>query len=328
MANIFQDVGRSSLFQTGQGVFRDVMAVGQQEMAGNQAALQAQEAQRRTAIMQAEEARRMQEDLRKQEAYAQEKAFNEKPFNIKFSPLLAPYRDTPEYPEREAQLRAVFGADEMGNTTHGNVVRGTTEMMKSPEMMKQWFKPRLDMLEAEIHANNDKLYKAKVAGDEEAVKKLTGIQSALQDQYLMKSGEYGKKILQVEKALAPAWKEAVDPSSPTGYRYVDQNTGATGSPAAAPRAAVEINFDKDTIKGAIKTLPALKEKAKSSNNGIARIDRMLGLIEKGAGGRVGQVKAWLAPTLEAFGYKSQGLAEAQMYETLSKLSADLCVWKS
>jgi hypothetical protein len=45
---------------------------------------------------------------------------------------------------------------------------------------------------------------------------------------------------------------------------------------------------------------------------------MLGLIEKGAGGRLGQIKAWLAPSLEVAGIKSQGLSDAQLYQILAR----------
>lgn len=96
------------------------------------------------------------------------------------------------------------------------------------------------------------------------------------------------------------------------------NTGEMKTVAQGASPAVQINFDKDVIKQQIKDLPKLKEKAKTSKSGIARIDKMLGLIEKGAGGRLGQIKAWLAPTLEVAGIKSQGLADAQLYQILAR----------
>ncbi len=99
---------------------------------------------------------------------------------------------------------------------------------------------------------------------------------------------------------------------------MDQNSGKKGSPAPPPKSAVEINFDKETIKGVIKALPKMKEKAANSVRGLRRIDLMLGLLDKGAGGRIGQVKAWLAPNLEALGIKTQGLSDAQLYETLAR----------
>lgn len=145
-----------------------------------------------------------------------------------------------------------------------------------------------------------------------------------------------------------------DPSSPTEYSYGNPETGELSEMAAPPpkaaaeksdpfnvwlnsyiestgrkpsaqevmdwhrASAVNINLNKDAAKEVIKTLPEQKAKAESSANAITRIDKMLGLIERGAGGRLGQAKAWIAPILEAVGYKSQGLAEAQMYETLAK----------
>lgn len=203
MANIFQDVGRSNLFQVGQGVFKDVMAVGEQERQGYLGALSAQEAQRRTSILQAEEARRIQEDARKQEAYDKEKAWNASPYNVKFSPLLTVHQDAEDYPQKFETFRQLAGADEMGNTTNEGMMRAANLIKSNPELAKQWFKPRLDSLETEIIANDKKLYQANLVGDEESVKKLSGIQKTLRTQYMMKSGEFGKMVLQEEKPPKP-----------------------------------------------------------------------------------------------------------------------------
>ena len=199
MANIFADLGRSTAFQTGQGVFRDVLASGEQERQGNMDVLRAQEAQRRTAILQAEEARRTKVDAREQEKIDKENAWNASPYNIKFSPLLTVHQDAEDYQQKFEAFRQLAGADEMGNTTNEGMARAANFIKSNPELAKQWFKPRLDALEADILANDKKLYQAKLTGDEESIKKLTGIQQELRSQYMLKSGEYGKMILETKK---------------------------------------------------------------------------------------------------------------------------------
>lgn len=314
MANIFGDVGRSNLFQTGQALFGDAMKVGQQELQGNMAVLQVQEAQKRSAILQAEEARKSQEDAQKQDMLAKEKAFQEKPFNIKFSPLLSQHQDSEDYQQKFEQLRQVMGADEMGNTTHGNVLRGTTEMLKSPDMIKEWFKPRLDSLEQEIHANKDKLYKAQISGDAESVKKLSAIDQKLTDTYLMKSGEYGKKLLATEKdAIAERRLDQADRKADETERSnqakesamdrrlgIMEDTAKTNAKKALSQGK-ELSFgDKEVLRAMGKNMPKTQTLARTADKNIQKIDRMAALVDRGAGGVRGDLLAKINKAADLF----------------------------
>lgn len=111
-------------------------------------------------------------------------------------------------------------------------------------------------------------------------------------------------------------------------KVVDRATGAVTyeKKALSPAAVVRIEKEKDkpnkldeaSVKTLLRTMPKLKEDAISANSAMDRIDTMLGLLDKGAGGRSGQLKAAIGPYAEMFGIKTQGLTDAQLYETLSK----------
>ena len=77
-------------------------------------------------------------------------------------------------------------------------------------------------------------------------------------------------------------------------------------------------LDSEAIKGLIKTMPTAKQEATAAADSQTRIDKMLTLLEGGAGGKAGQLSAVLAPYAEATGLKSKFLSDAKLYETLAK----------
>ena len=92
--------------------------------------------------------------------------------------------------------------------------------------------------------------------------------------------------------------------------------------SAGPVGGTTVNVGQNKLdieagKELIKNLPKLQKQADDSATAIDRIDTMLGLLSRGAGGRLGQAKAAVAPWLETIGISTKGLTEAQLYERLS-----------
>lgn len=88
-----------------------------------------------------------------------------------------------------------------------------------------------------------------------------------------------------------------------------------------PGTTVNVGTDKaniEVIKSVIKELPDLKKGANDALVNLDRIDRMNALLDKGLGGKTGQVKAWLAPYAESLGINVKSLDDAQTYELLAK----------
>jgi hypothetical protein len=71
------------------------------------------------------------------------------------------------------------------------------------------------------------------------------------------------------------------------------------------------------LESIIKDLPKLKTEADEAKTNMDRIDKMTELLDKGLGGKTGQIKAWLAPYAESMGINSQSLNDAQTYELLA-----------
>jgi hypothetical protein len=68
----------------------------------------------------------------------------------------------------------------------------------------------------------------------------------------------------------------------------------------------------------IRSLPKLKTSAIDAAANINRIDMMTGLLEQGAGGKIGQIKGKLAPYLESLGMDVGSLSDKQLYEVLAQ----------
>ena len=194
MANLLQDIGRSNVSQVGQGIFRNILAVGDQERQGYLGMLTAQDHQRKTEILNAENDRRALEHAQKQEQYVKDQEWKKTPFNVRFSPLLSLHTESPDYQERVETIGKLAGADEAGNTTNEGMARAAAVIKGNPELAKKWFEPRLKDLELRILKNDDALYDAQLAGDETKINKLTGIGKNLKTQYMMKKGEYAAMI--------------------------------------------------------------------------------------------------------------------------------------
>ena len=301
MSNLFSDIGRSNLFQVGQGVFRDAMAVGEQERAGNMDALRAQEAQRRTAILQAEEARRMKVDAREQEKIDKEKAWLEQPANLELSPIISIHAGSDEYPQILAEARAITGADERNNTTNEGLMRFANHIKSVPGLAEKYFGARVDALKAEYLANDKKLYEARLAGDEEKVKALSAKRDLLGNQYMVKNGELGKMLTEGRKQEAEAEKaKLAEEKLAETERHNRATESATNSRldlllkgiAKKEAEGTTLSFaDKEALRAVGKQLPKTKVAAQVADKNIQKIDRMLALIDKGAGGVKGELLA-------------------------------------
>ena len=93
------------------------------------------------------------------------------------------------------------------------------------------------------------------------------------------------------------------------------------STGPAPGTIVNVGTGKAdalVIGSLIKEMPKLRSEAVEAETNLERIDKMNSLLDKGLGGKVGQVKAWLAPYAEGMGIKIESLSEAQTYELLAK----------
>ena len=222
MANLLQDIGRSNVSQVGQGIFRNILAVGDQERQGYLGMLTAQDHQRKTEILNAENDRRALEHAQKQEQYVKDQEWKKTPFNVRFSPLLSLHTESPDYQERVETIGKLAGADEAGNTTNEGMARAAAVIKGNPELAKKWFEPRLKDLESRILKNDDALYDAQLAGDETKINKLTGIGKNLKTQYMMKKGEYATMIKGGDKeAIAERRIEAIE-------RAADERERAAG----------------------------------------------------------------------------------------------------
>lgn len=88
------------------------------------------------------------------------------------------------------------------------------------------------------------------------------------------------------------------------------------------RPAVQISIgeklDMEAARGTIKELPKMRDAAVIADNSIKRIDTMLGLIDKGAAGKLGQVLAVVGPYAQAMGINTKGMNDAQTYDLLAK----------
>jgi len=94
-----------------------------------------------------------------------------------------------------------------------------------------------------------------------------------------------------------------------GPRYKPPSTTVNVSPQG--------KLDIETAKTVIHSMPKLQEEAVTASTGLIRLNRMTELIQAGAGGKVGQLKAALAPWAEAAGIDSASFNEAQEYELLA-----------
>lgn len=113
----------------------------------------------------------------------------------------------------------------------------------------------------------------------------------------------GKRVL-LQRSASGQIKPVVQDTSTT----VRINTGQQGLG----------KMDAESIKGLLRTMPKLKDEAIQAGSGVERIDTMLDLINRGAGGRTGQLKAAIGPYAEMIGIKSKGMSDAQLYETMAK----------
>lgn len=107
---------------------------------------------------------------------------------------------------------------------------------------------------------------------------------------------------------------------------VDDRTGAVvgtvGTPQDQNRRKSETNItvgDKKGIEGLIAGLPSAATSAAQAVDSNKTIDKMLGLINQGAGGAVGNFRASVSPVAQMFGVDTKGMSDAQLYKTYSNL---------
>lgn len=125
--------------------------------------------------------------------------------------------------------------------------------------------------------------------------------------------------------------ESGDPSDPTKKIKVAANP-YTGTAQSVPGVA---SYDPTTtrvntttkiynaaeqkgLEGLVNNMPKLQDEALSAYEGNQRIDKMVGLINKGAAGPKAYAKSVAAPMLGMLGIETQGMNDAQIYQTLSK----------
>ena len=86
----------------------------------------------------------------------------------------------------------------------------------------------------------------------------------------------------------------------------------------APKETIQGKHADVVMGELVKKMPALQEKAEASATAVTRIDEMLGLLRKGAGGKLGKLQSFLAPYAEAVGINLRSLNEARQYELLAQ----------
>lgn len=77
-------------------------------------------------------------------------------------------------------------------------------------------------------------------------------------------------------------------------------------------------LDVKVAEGAIAKLPELRKDASLAKSGVAKIEKMFTLLDAGAGGKMGQVRALIAPYAEALGISSREMNDAKTYEVLAR----------
>lgn len=98
-------------------------------------------------------------------------------------------------------------------------------------------------------------------------------------------------------------------------------TGAPIPGLAYPEAMSpeQANFaGNELLKKTLTQLPELRTSAISASNMSGQIDKAMELVNAGATGKMGQLKAAIAPYAEMFGIESKSLSEAQTYQLLTR----------
>lgn len=351
---IFGDIGRSNLAQVGQSVFRDVMQYKQQESQDTMNLLAVQRQTEQAEIQRQQLAMAQAAEARVAEKHQQEQAAQN--LFIPATALLGS-EDTWHPGKRQGieDLKAGKILENRGGVwgiTARNVplIKQYTE--QNPEQHANWMSLGLQQGAMELGALKDKI------DAERNPEKLQAMQEEHQTKLFRlsnKTEQYNQVIANIPKvaearAMAAArstYKVVQSDESPTGWAYQHPETGDIMEGAPAPRdyredvlyrsktlaetmrhnRAVESKsttggtggkLDLEGARGLIRTLPKLKEEAVSASGNLQRIDEMTDLLNKGFGGKAGQIKAWLAPWAEAAGVNVKGLSESQTYELLAQ----------
>lgn len=309
------DVGRSNAFQIGQGVFRDVMDVNRQEMAGNLGMLEMQERQRRTEILQAEESRRAKEDAVKQAAH-------ERDNEILFADDIQSQSDKSgrsNIGKWIVETGKQLGLAKEYPTPDGNVKYGyrrgdLKSIMDSQSQMKEFRQQALyydymDKKEA-VDGLQDELAKAKPdkkSGIESQLEMATRSMKSVKSAWLLSHGKdpdkeeaEQKKQDLAERRLDLAEQTATDRAEAMDKRLdiLDEAARTQAKKAVADKG---LSFaDKEALRATGKQLPKSKIAAETAVKNVQKIDDMLALIDKGAGGVSGELLAKINKAADIF----------------------------
>jgi len=188
----------------------------------------------------------------------------------------------------------------------------------------------------ELAKQNDEMRRTR--GTQGWVNAAAGITDNPKLKALLEAGQYGVTPDQIKTmagvlGVDPVTLTTVEAGDAAGndVKYVfnprtGQTEGVVGKPQQAGRNATRISTvvnagDRKGIDTLMGQLPQLQTDAMQANASNTTIDKMLGLIDKGAAGPQGYARSVLAPSLGMMGVKTQGLTDSQLYQTYANTLA-------
>jgi len=233
-----------------------------------------------------------------------------RPYNINISPLLTAFdRETPEYEEFRNHLKTVTGATEDGVTTLENYEKAKYAIAQDETVMGSIIKGKLNKLMVQRDSLAEKAENARNIGDAEGYKKLSAQVTAFDDRIHAASGkkhEYDLAMAKMREANAQkeadrASRESIAEENRKSRELIAEGNRRTQEEIAKGNQALrkdlagdrnKLSFgDKEALRALGKQLPKTKLAAETAVKNVQKIDRMLDLIDRGAGGVKGEVLA-------------------------------------
>src|SRR3990172_939935 len=178
------DFNRSGAYGVGQNLLGQMNQLGQQQIQAEQAKLQNVLA------------------FSKMKSQLDAMAEEEKPFNVKLSPILSAIEPgTPEHEKIYESLRGLSGADEHGNTTIGGYKKGVAGLTINKELMTQIKDARMGQLYEEYEKARQKAFDASLGGDSEGEKKAQIRVDAIKSKIIQGEGKFAEYIISQGKQM-------------------------------------------------------------------------------------------------------------------------------
>lgn len=185
--SLFEDIGRTNtLSATGQNILSGVKGLADTQLRMKQQAF--------------DDSIKLADENRKAEAFRKQKEFEDSPYNVKLSPLLSVYEPgTPEYQETYDRLAKGSNADEYGNTTKGNYMKGVAIYSQDADAFTKTLNVKKQQLYDALAKAREELNNARMSGDEEKTKKASAKVEALSMKVITAEGKIAEYTTQSNK---------------------------------------------------------------------------------------------------------------------------------